>query len=343
MNLSSDERTVAGYPGRPSMDITLSSGRQFVQSLPFDSVRVGRSRECDIVLEDKGISRQHAQIESVDGQWVIRDLQSANGVFVNGKRVQEIALSSGDTVKLGGCSITFTLPEKEKNLDHTDRTVIKKNVFPKERSSKPQSGQEKRKDSSGNKKWVTLALGVVGFLVLVLLALSFLSESETVPDHAETTDQEVESAIHFPSAIPDLHTETGDEVSILDRPADSITGVPSPDATDEYKVLAAQYAELAQIYYDSGKYPDAVREWSYSLSLDQSNEAVRIKLESAREELLARADQAFRLGLRNYQFLNYHEAISNWNYVLFMIPDPEHPLHQNALRNIQQAESQLKK
>ena len=343
MSLSTDERTMAGYPGRPSLDITLSSGKQFVQSLPFESVRIGRSRDCDIVLEDKGLSRLHAQIESVDGQWIIRDLQSANGVFVNGKKVHETALSSGDTVRLGGCSITVQLSEKERNLDHTDRTVIKKNVFPKEQGSKPQSGQEKRKDSRGRKNWVRLALGVVGFPVFVLLLLALFLEREIVSDHAETTDQEVAPAIHLPPDIPDLHTEPGDEVSALERPADSIPGVPSLDAADEYKVLAAQYAELAQIYYDSGKYPDAVREWSYSLSLDQSNEAVRIKLESAREELLARADQAFRLGLRNYQFLNYHEAISNWNYVLFMIPDPEHPLHQNALRNIQQAESQIKK
>ena len=62
---------------------------------------LGRSRGCDVVLSSEAVSRRHAQLFFRDGNWVIRDLGSANGTRVNGVRVGRCRLRPGDRVALG--------------------------------------------------------------------------------------------------------------------------------------------------------------------------------------------------------------------------------------------------
>jgi pSer/pThr/pTyr-binding forkhead associated (FHA) protein len=72
---------------------------------------IGRSRECDIVLEDAGVSRRHAELRPLDASaWSIEDLGSTNGVQVNGRTVQgEHELRSGDRIELGSTEIVFEI------------------------------------------------------------------------------------------------------------------------------------------------------------------------------------------------------------------------------------------
>jgi hypothetical protein len=71
---------------------------------------IGRSRDCDIVLEDSGISRHHAEIRPGPEGWTVEDLGSTNGVAVNGRKVSgSQALSAGDRVELGSTEIVFEL------------------------------------------------------------------------------------------------------------------------------------------------------------------------------------------------------------------------------------------
>lgn len=63
---------------------------------------LGRSRACDVALEDDQVSRQHARIEQRQGELRIRDLGSRNGTRVNGRRITaEVALLDGDRIQLG--------------------------------------------------------------------------------------------------------------------------------------------------------------------------------------------------------------------------------------------------
>jgi pSer/pThr/pTyr-binding forkhead associated (FHA) protein len=64
---------------------------------------IGRARACDIRLEDPFVSRQHARVISTELGTAIQDLDSANGVYVNGRRSSGITpLHPGDVVQLGG-------------------------------------------------------------------------------------------------------------------------------------------------------------------------------------------------------------------------------------------------
>ncbi len=69
---------------------------------------IGRSRECDIFLEDLAVSRLHATIRRLsDGSYEIEDRRSATGTFVNGMRITRYRLIEGDTVQIGSSSLTF--------------------------------------------------------------------------------------------------------------------------------------------------------------------------------------------------------------------------------------------
>jgi hypothetical protein len=71
---------------------------------------VGRSRDCEIVLDDAGVSRRHAEIRPSHDGWTVEDLGSTNGVLVNGQPTRGAQpLQSGDRVELGSTEIVFEL------------------------------------------------------------------------------------------------------------------------------------------------------------------------------------------------------------------------------------------
>jgi hypothetical protein len=86
-------RTLAG----PASQYTFRTG----------AARVGRSVDNEIVLVDDRVSRRHGQVTTRHGALVYTDLGSTNGSFVNGTRVTEIALGSGDVVRLGNSTLTI--------------------------------------------------------------------------------------------------------------------------------------------------------------------------------------------------------------------------------------------
>jgi len=63
--------------------------------------KIGRDANSDIFLDDITISRKHAQVEKTDNNYKIIDLGSLNGVYVNGKLVEEKILENGDKIQIG--------------------------------------------------------------------------------------------------------------------------------------------------------------------------------------------------------------------------------------------------
>ena len=70
-------------------------------------VALGRSKDCDVQVEDPNVSRRHAELRREGPAWWIVDLDSTNGTELNGKRVQKAKLNDGDTITLGGASLLF--------------------------------------------------------------------------------------------------------------------------------------------------------------------------------------------------------------------------------------------
>ena len=77
-----------------------------------ESVMVGRDRTCSIVLSHPAVSRRHARITLTGASWVLEDLKSANGTYVNNTRVERAKLKAGDVVRFGADpSCSYVLKE----------------------------------------------------------------------------------------------------------------------------------------------------------------------------------------------------------------------------------------
>jgi pSer/pThr/pTyr-binding forkhead associated (FHA) protein len=83
------------------------SGRRLL--VPPRGATIGRSRDCDIVLDDAGVSRRHAELRpEAATSWAIEDLGSTNGVRVNGLTVTGAhELRTGDRIGMGSTEMTF--------------------------------------------------------------------------------------------------------------------------------------------------------------------------------------------------------------------------------------------
>jgi hypothetical protein len=73
-------------------------------------VTLGRSRQCDIVVDDPNVSRQHAEIRPRGDAWVLTDLGSTNGSLLNGRRIDgPEVIKPGDEIELGASVMKFEL------------------------------------------------------------------------------------------------------------------------------------------------------------------------------------------------------------------------------------------
>jgi hypothetical protein len=74
-----------------------------LETLTAGRLLLGRSSACQLVFADDTVSRRHAELRVADGRWILRDLGSSNGTWVNGRRVMEAEVAAGDEVCLGHC------------------------------------------------------------------------------------------------------------------------------------------------------------------------------------------------------------------------------------------------
>jgi sigma-B regulation protein RsbU (phosphoserine phosphatase) len=111
-------------PLPPRAEVTVYSPlfSPFRQTLDSAAVSIGRASDCTIPVKDRYLSRRHAEILTVDGAWMVKDLGSANGTYLNGNRLEhDSLLKSGDRIRLGDTEIVFICAESS-----TDRISVSK-------------------------------------------------------------------------------------------------------------------------------------------------------------------------------------------------------------------------
>jgi len=94
-----------------TVKLTLTLSGRTLERFEFpddqDKIRVGRSEDCEITIDNLGVSRYHAEVVKKDDFFVLRDLRSNNGTFVNGRRVDTHNLNNGDEISIGKFTISF--------------------------------------------------------------------------------------------------------------------------------------------------------------------------------------------------------------------------------------------
>lgn len=90
-------------------EIIVKLGDNVVHKYFFDKdiINIGRARDNDIVIENLAVSRNHARIRRVDGKYILTDLNSANGTFVNGVRITKTEIMHNDVITIGKHNLIF--------------------------------------------------------------------------------------------------------------------------------------------------------------------------------------------------------------------------------------------
>lgn len=90
-----------------------------------ERLTMGRSADNDIVLDNRGVSRRHAQIEFGDAGAVVIDNDSLNGTFVNQRKISEHPLQNRDTITIGKFDLVFfNQAEPTKKMSDMDGTMV---------------------------------------------------------------------------------------------------------------------------------------------------------------------------------------------------------------------------
>lgn len=129
------------------INITVQQNNE-INSYPFEkeTITIGKNIDCDIFLNDKKVSKIHAELSKINHKWSIKDLDSTNGTFVNEKRIQKILLQREDQIRIGSYILTFSsqvpstenkiTQEIQKSLEHPNIFLVPKDTLKERLSSK---------------------------------------------------------------------------------------------------------------------------------------------------------------------------------------------------------------
>ena len=87
------------------------------------STTIGRGSDNTITVQDQSVSRHHAKVTLQGETWIVEDVKSANGIVIDGKRVDKFTLKSNDTFKLGDVEFSFIENETPVDDDQFTKTV----------------------------------------------------------------------------------------------------------------------------------------------------------------------------------------------------------------------------
>lgn len=95
-------RPAPGGSGPSQLVVHRSDAKPEVVALDGNEIRFGRSRECHVVLSDTFVSERHARVYPRQGTWMVADMGSTNGTYLNRQRVNEPSpINAGDQLTIG--------------------------------------------------------------------------------------------------------------------------------------------------------------------------------------------------------------------------------------------------
>ena len=99
-----DIKTRNGISGGKNVFLIIN---QQITPLTRDVTRLGRQLDNDVVFKEESVSRNHAEIHCEKSKYILHDLQSTSGTFVNSRRIERCVLNSGDLISLANVQFMF--------------------------------------------------------------------------------------------------------------------------------------------------------------------------------------------------------------------------------------------
>jgi adenylate cyclase len=114
--------------------------------LTRDTLVIGRRESCDIPLRFPNISGMHCELTFRDGYWSLRDLNSTNGIKVNGSRVTQKLLHPEDEITIGKrkYTIKYEMPAGKRALEEVEEDIMSQSLLERAGLERPKRKAEKR-------------------------------------------------------------------------------------------------------------------------------------------------------------------------------------------------------
>ena len=202
------------------LELAIRNTDRVVSLSPGQSITAGRTAQCDVQIDDPSVSRRHCPIAFTDGLLQVKDLDSANGTFINERPVKEATARPGDLIRLGAAILEVRDPSGL--TQRPDQTVFV------EESTVESIIQRRIEPSSFD--WLAPPEGKAPELALLKRAQRHLSTLHKVSEALSTArDMQKLSDVTLRAILDVLSADRG---AVVLRRADSTTG--------EIEVLAAR-------------------------------------------------------------------------------------------------------
>jgi ABC transport system ATP-binding/permease protein len=265
---------------------------------------IGRSEEANCQINDPSISRAHARMDGDEGKWTISDLDSINGIQINGQKKDDYVLKAGDVIELGTVRMRFVAPGEPYEFKPEDKVA---------------AGEPKATVKPARSR-MPLVLGAAGILIVAAAAVAFLAlrgpgasgtgDSSVAKGIDEMSDEELieagkdkmqaedwaEASRLFAAALQrNPRNKVARELKKtalgeVDAQAAFNTGLAAMEAKDWNKAVAAlssvprssRYYDLEQIRKASGALCDDFLQMARSAALSEDPQAAERLLDEIR-------------------------------------------------------------
>ncbi|MFH1468855.1 MAG: FHA domain-containing protein [Pseudomonadota bacterium] len=312
--------------------------------VPPQGLRIGRQAGNEVVLDENGISRQHARLIFHNGALWVQDMGSRNGVFVNDARVQaHRQLSIGDRVRVGSSVFEVVLDEPSNDLS----VSVAAPRPPARRGFKP------------------LPFVLAAVVVLALVAMVAWAGARQRVKVADRREGDVEIATLLGTSAGAGAGEAGTAVQPGTEPGvsadanlmDLFNGGSSgtqpvmptevaPDIDENWPdpppgMTSRELVEKAHSLYNADHLHDALVAYHQAQALDPSCEICARRIDRLNSDITARISEYFDTGLRYFNDMQYQQAINSWEMVLLLSPNPNSRSNQRAKEYLANARSKM--
>ncbi|MCP4678265.1 MAG: FHA domain-containing protein [Deltaproteobacteria bacterium] len=147
--------------------------------LTADLYVIGRSEEANCRVRDTSISRAHARIDLDAGEWTISDLDSVNGITINGMKKDDYVLKAGDIIQLGSVRFRFVAPGEPYEYDASSTDKIGASSMPTRPANRTSHGM----------LYVLGAVAVAAVIAIVVVVFMLNRKDVSIDEDGEPVDE----------------------------------------------------------------------------------------------------------------------------------------------------------
>ncbi len=247
-----DRAAPVGLPRLVCVGSSLAGTEYEVNTSPCT---IGRTEDNDLIIDHRSISRNHARLEADGANWTIVDLDSANGLKVNGEEYKQASLHKGDIVELGHVQLRFVEPGEAWSYE----------------------GEAPERASSRPKQLVILAILAV---LAIGAAVAWFGYFSKPLEEAGAAAKKVD-----PAAKTAAKGDESPAPAAEARPKAEPEAPPEPEAKPD----ASAQLEAGSDHLAAGRWDDAVKAFESALAVDAGSEEADKGLARARSEKKAGA------------------------------------------------------